>query len=574
MDAPFPSEPLVEPEHLPFFDADPLALRFIPLGGIGEIGKNMFAYEYGGEILVVDCGLMFPEQEMLGIDLVIPDITYLLENADRVLGIVLTHGHEDHVGALPWVLNELNVPVWGTKLTLGLVRNKLAEHTYLPEVDLRLIDPDESLSLGPFTIEFFRVTHSIPDGVGLIINSPAGKVVHTGDFKFDQSPLLGQRTEVQKLALAAAQGVLALMSDVTNVERPGWVASERSVAATFDELFEDATGRIIVACFASNISRMQEVLNVAARYRRKVCVIGRSMRANMDIARELGFVHLPDADILVEPEQVAGMDPRAVTVLTTGSQGEPLSALRLMSTGEHKYIKVETGDLVVISATPIPGNEDLVYRTINQLFRQGAEVVYHAHNHIHVSGHGNEEELKMMLTLTSPRYLAPMHGEYRHLVQYRKTAASMSYPADRVYLLHSGDVLEMTEASAKVIGQVQAGRVMIDGLGVGDIGAVVLRDRKHLSEDGMLLAVVGIDSQQGAIVSGPDIVTRGFVYAKEAEELIEDAKDVVRTAIGKLDISSSTDWETAQATVRTALNRFVYERTKRRPMVIPVIMEV
>ncbi len=553
---------------------NPDALRFIPLGGIGEIGKNMFAYEYGGEIIVVDCGLMFPEQEMLGIDLVIPDITYLLEHAEHVHGIILTHGHEDHVGALPWVLNELNVPVWGTRLTLGLVRSKLAEHTYLPPVSLQEIDPDDILELGPFKISFFRVTHSIPDGVGLIIDCPAGRAVHTGDFKFDQSPLAGPRTEVQKIALAAADGVLGLMMDVTNVERPGWVPSEREVATTFDELFDSADGRVIVALFASNISRMQEVLNVSARYDRRVCVIGRSMRGNLEIARELGYIQLPYPDMLIEPEHVSALPPHEVTVLTTGSQGEPLSALRLMSAGEHKYIKLAPGDLVVISATPIPGNEDLVYRTINQLYRQGADVVYHAHNQVHVSGHGNEEELKMMLTLTSPLYAVPMHGEYRHLVRFRKVAGTMGYPAERVFLLHSGDVLEMTRESAVVIGQVEAGRVMIDGLGVGDIGTVVLRDRKHLSQDGMLVAVAGIDSQTGTIVAGPDIITRGFVYAKEADELIDDAKQVVRDTVAELTVTSSTDWETAKSTIRTALNRFVYERTKRRPVVIPVIMEL
>ena len=569
-------EPLdgMQAEPTPELQTNPQALRFIPLGGIGEIGKNMFAYEYGGDILVVDCGLLFPEEEMLGIDLVIPDIQYLLDHADRVLGIVLTHGHEDHIGALPWVLNELNVPVYGTRLTLGLLRAKLNEHTYLPPVSLNLIDPETPLSLGPFTIGFFRVTHSIPDGVGFIIECPAGRVVHTGDFKFDQSPLAGSRTEVQKLAIAASEGVLALMSDVTNVERPGWVPSEREVAETYEELFEGAAGRVIIAVFASNISRMQEVLNVSARYGRKVCVIGRSMRANMDIARELGFIKLPDPNMLVEPGQVATLPPAQITVLTTGSQGEPLSALRLMSAGEHKYIKLASGDLVIISATPIPGNEDLVYRTINQLFRQGAEVVYHGQNQVHVSGHGNEEELKMMVTLTSPRYLVPMHGEYRHLVRYRKVAAEVGYPPERVYLLHSGDVLELTAEKAVVIGRVQAGRVMIDGLGVGDIGTAVLRDRKHLSQDGILIAVAGIDSQTGTIVSGPDVITRGFIYAKEAEELIEDAREVIRRTVGELNIASSTDWDSARAAIRTALNRFVYERTKRRPMVIPVIMEL
>jgi len=558
----------------PPYEINPDALRFIPLGGIGEIGKNMFAYEYDGQILVVDCGLLFPEEEMLGIDLVIPDVTYLLENADRVLGIVLTHGHEDHVGALPWVLNELNVPVWGTRLTLGMVRAKLTEHTYLPPVTLNEIDPDQPLQLGPFTISFFRVTHSIPDGVGLVIECPAGRVVHTGDFKFDQSPLTGPRTEVHKLVAATAKGVIALMSDVTNVERSGWVPSEQIVANTLDEQFANAEQRVIVACFASNISRMQEVLNVSALYDRRVCVIGRSMRANMEIARELGFIRLPNDDILVEPEQVKKMKPEELTVLTTGTQGEPLSALRLMSAGEHKYIKLAPGDLVIISATPIPGNEDLVYRTINQLFRTGAEVVYHGQDQIHVSGHGNEEELKMMLTLTSPRFLVPMHGEYRHLVQYRKMACKMSYSPDRVFLLHSGDVLEMTMQSAKVIGQVEAGRVMIDGLGVGDIGTVVLRDRKHLSQDGILVAVVGIDSQTGEIVSGPDIVTRGFIYAQEAEETMEDAREVVRKTLAGMSVESSTDWETVKTSIRSALNKFVYERTKRRPMVIPVIMEL
>ncbi|MHB9107279.1 MAG: ribonuclease J [Armatimonadota bacterium] len=556
----------------PPYQTNPDALRFIPLGGIGEIGKNMFAYEYNGQILVVDCGLLFPEEEMLGIDLVIPDVTYLLENADRVLGIVLTHGHEDHIGALPWVLNELNVPVWGTRLTLGLVRAKLSEHTYLPPVTLNEIDPDVPLSLGPFTVSFFRVTHSIPDGVGLVINCPAGRVVHTGDFKFDQSPLTGSRTEVHKLVAAASGNVIAMMTDVTNVERTGWVPTERVVADTLDELFANADQRVIVACFASNISRMQEVLNVSALYDRRVCVIGRSMRANMEIARELGFIRLPHDDILIEPDKVKTLPPEEVTVLTTGTQGEPLSALRLMSAGEHKFVKLAPGDLVVISATPIPGNEDLVYRTINQLFRTGAEVVYHGQ--VHVSGHGNEEELKMMLTLTAPRFLVPMHGEYRHLVQYRKLACGMGYPQERVFLLHSGDVLELTMQSAKVIGQVTAGRVMIDGLGVGDIGTVVLRDRKHLSQDGILVAVVGIDSQTGEIVSGPDIVTRGFIYAEEAEETMEDARAVVRNTVAVMSVESSTDWETVKTSIRSALNKFVYERTKRRPMVIPVIMEL
>lgn len=559
---------------LPELPTDPNALRFIPLGGIGEIGKNMYAYEYGGEIIVVDCGLLFPEQEMLGIDLVIPDITYLLANADRVHGIVLTHGHEDHVGALPWVLNELHVPIFGTKLTLGLVKNKLTEHQYLPPTEMHEIDPDLPIELGPFTVSFFRVTHSIPDAVGLIIDCPAGRVVHTGDFKIDQTPLTGQRTEVSKLARASATGVLALMSDTTNVERPGWVPSERVVANSFEELFAEATGRIIVAAFASNISRMQEIINVAHLYDRRVCVIGRSMRANLELGRSLGYIKLPDPSMLVEPEDVRKLPDDQVAVITTGSQGEPLSALRLMSAGEHKYIKITPGDLVIMSASPIPGNEDLVYRTINQLFRQGAEVVYQSQDSVHVSGHGNEEELKMMLTLANPRFVVPMHGEYRHLVHYRKLANTMGYANDRVCILHLGDVLEMTAQRMQVIGQVPAGRVLIDGLGVGDIGAVVLRDRKHLSEDGMLIAIIGIDSQTGQVVAGPDIVTRGFVYAEEATELIDDARDLILRKVNELDVLQSTDIDSAKAAVRSALNRFVFGRTKRRPMIIPVIMEV
>ncbi|MEI7831608.1 MAG: ribonuclease J [bacterium] len=552
---------------------NPDALRFIPLGGIGEIGKNMFAYEYGGEIIVIDAGLLFPEQEMLGIDLVIPDITYLLENADKVHGILLTHGHEDHIGALPWVLNELNVPVWGTKLTLGLLRNKLSEHTYLKKTTLNLIDPDqEPLVLGPFTITFFRVTHSIPDAVGMIIDTPAGRIVHSGDFKIDQTPLSGQRTEVGKLASAACPRMLALMVDVTNVEKPGWVTTERVVADSFDEIFADAEGRIIIATFASNISRMQEILNVAHAYDRRVCVMGRSMVGNMEIARDLGFVKLPSPDILVEPKDLTKLDDDEIVVLTTGSQGEPLSALRLMSAGEHKFIKIRQGDLVVMSATPIPGNEDLVYRTINQLFRQGAEVIYQGK--IHVSGHGNQEELKMMLTLTCPRFTVPMHGEFRHMVAYRKLAGTMGYPADRVMLMHSGDVLELTCQSAKIIGKVQAGRVMIDGLGVGDIGTAVIRDRLHLSEDGMFIAVVNVNEQTGEIIGEPEIVTRGFIFAAESEELLDDAKKVIRDAVSKIRMNGATDIDIVKTSVRSALNKFVFERTKRRPMVIPVINEL
>ncbi len=556
------------------YTPDLAALRFIPLGGIGEIGKNMFAYEYDGQILVVDCGMLFPEEEMLGVDLVIPDITYLLEHADRVLGIVLTHGHEDHIGALPWVLNELPVPVWGTKFTLGLVRKKLAEHTYLPPVTLNEIDPDGAVTLGPFSLSFFRVAHSIIDGVGLVIDSPAGRVIHTGDFKFEHSPLLGAATDLKRLAAATASPVLALVCDVTNAGEAGWVPSELMVAQSLDLLMAEADGLVVISSFASNIARMQEVLNVSDLYERKVVVMGRSMRANLEVARELGFLKVPSDDLLIEPQEISQYPRDGVTVLATGSQGEPMAALRLMSTGEQKYIKLTEGDLVVLSASPIPGNEAAVYRMINQLCKQGARVVFGSEDRLHVSGHAKEEELKLMLSLTGPAIAIPVHGEYRHLVSYQALAQHLHYDRTRVPILHSGDVYEMAQGRGQVIGHVPAGRVMIDGLGVGDIGAAVLRDRKHLSEDGMLVAIVAIDADTGEILSGPDLVTRGFVYLEHAEALIEEAKDVVRATITHMSPVGSTDLESVKSSIRSTLSRFITEKTRRRPMILPVIIEV
>ncbi|MHB9023819.1 MAG: ribonuclease J [Armatimonadota bacterium] len=556
------------------FTPDPEALRFIPLGGIGEIGKNMFAYEYGGQILVVDCGMLFPEEEMLGVDLVIPDITYLLENADRVLGIVLTHGHEDHIGALPWVLNELPVPVWGTKFTLGLVRKKLAEHTYLPSVTLNEIDSNGTVALGPFTLSFFRVAHSIIDGVGLVIDSPAGRVIHTGDYKFEHSPLLGAATDLKRLAAAVAGPVLALVSDVTNAGEAGWVPSELMVAESLDILMADAEGLVVISSFASNIARMQEVLTVSDLYERKVAVMGRSMRANLEVARELGFLKVPADDLLIEPQEIGKYPRDEVTVLATGSQGEPMAALRLMSTGEQRHVKLVEGDLVVLSASPIPGNESSVYRMINQLYKQGARVVFGTEERLHVSGHAKEEEMKLMLSLTGPDIAIPVHGEYRHLVCYQALAKTLQYDKARVPILHSGDVYEMAKGRGSVIGRVTAGRVMIDGLGVGDIGAAVLRDRKHLSEDGMLVAIVAIDAETGEILSGPDLVTRGFVYLEHAEALIEEAKDVVRATITSMTPAGSTDLESVKTSIRSALSRFITEQTRRRPLILPVILEI
>lgn len=550
------------------------ALRFIPLGGIGEIGKNMFLYEFDSQILIVDCGLLFPEDEMLGVDLVIPDITYLLENADRVLGIMLTHGHEDHIGALPWVLNELPVPIWGTSFTLGLVRRKLAEHSYLSPVTLHEIDPDDDLTIGPFHISYFRVAHSIIDGVGLVIDCPAGRVIHTGDYKFEQSPLLGEATDLKRIAAAAATPILALVSDVTNAGESGWVPSELMVAQSLDLLMADADGLVVISSFASNIARMQEVLTVSALYERRVAVIGRSMRTNLDVARELGFIKLPKDELLIDPQDISKYPRNQVTVLASGSQGEPMSALKLMSTGEQRHVKLVEGDLVILSASPIPGNEASVYRMVNQLFKQGARVVFGQEERLHVSGHAKEEELKLMLSLSKPAIAIPVHGEYRHLICYQSLAATLKYPRSNVPILHSGDVFEMADGQGTVIGHVPAGRVMIDGLGVGDIGQAVLRDRKHLSEDGMLVAIIAIDSDTGEILSGPDIVTRGFVYVEHSEELIEKSKMVVRDTISSMSLAGSTDLESVKTSIHSSLRKYLTTQTRRRPLILPVILEV
>lgn len=549
-------------------------LHIVPLGGVGEIGKNMLALEAAGQILVIDCGLMFPEQEMLGIDLVIPDITWLVENKDRVLGIVLTHGHEDHVGALPWVLPRLEVPVWGTRLTLGMASSRLAEMGLVETADLREFRHGSPFQVGPFEIEAFRTCHSIPDGAGLIIQTPVGAVVHSGDFKFDQSPIDGKGPDFARLAQAGRDGVLALLSDSTNVEKPGYTPSERRVGQMLEEAFRGAPRRVVVATFASNIHRIQQVIDVSVRMGRKVAVTGRSMVSNIAIARDLGYLDIPEG-ALVEASKIDGLYPEEVTLLTTGSQGEPLSALSRMATDEHKHVSIEPGDLVIISATAIPGNEDLVFRTVNHLFRRGADVIYEQANEAHVSGHANQEELKLLLSLVQPRYAIPIHGEYRHLVRYRKLAVEqMGMAPENVLVLDPGQVLELGPRSAKITGSVPAGAVMIDGLGVGDVGDVVLRDRKHLSEDGILMVVVTIDHQLGDVLAGPEVLSRGFVYGPESEELLEEARQKVVETLQGMAPDAATEWTAVKAQVRTALNKFVYQRTKRRPIVLPVIMEV
>jgi len=548
-------------------------LRFLALGGVGQIGKNMFVLEVADRLLVIDSGLMFPEEEMLGVDLVIPDLSYLEENRDRVEGIILTHGHEDHVGALPYVLPRLAVPVWGTRLTLGLVREKLEEFHLEEQADLREIDPDGEVVLGPFRITFFRVCHSVPDGVGLAIHTPAGLVIHSSDFKFDPSPIDGRLTDFARLADLGGQGPILLLTDCTNVERPGYTPSERLVGEKLDELFKTAEQRVIVATFASNIHRVQQVFDVSRRHGRRVAIVGRSLEGTSAVASRLGYLKVPD-DTWVSPAELEALPRSQATVVTTGSQGEPLSALTRMAMGEHKQVRIEPGDTVVISARPIPGNEDLVFRVVNHLFRRGAKVIYEESAGVHVSGHGRQEELKLLLNLLRPRYVVPVHGEYRHQVRYVELAASVGLPPERVFLLDIGEVLEIGPEGAAIDGRVNAGSVMIDGLGVGDIGSVVLRDRKHLAEDGIIIVVLTIDGRQGEILAGPDILTRGFSYGRYSEALIEEAKQVVRETMQGLDREEATEWTTVKAQVRRELNQFIYERVRRRPVVLPVVTVV
>jgi ribonuclease J len=548
-------------------------LALIPLGGLGEIGKNMMAVLCNGEIMVIDAGMMFPEDDMLGIDIVIPDFTYLIENKELVKGIVLTHGHEDHIGALPYVLKEVNVPVYGTKLTLGLVKDKLKENE-VSNAKLVTIRPRDSIKLGSaFRVEFFRVSHSIPDAVGLAVHTPVGTILHTGDFKLDQTPVDGQVTDFARIAELGKKGVLVMLSDSTNVERPGYTFSERAVGDAFDEIFRNAESRIIVATFASNVHRIQQVINSAAKFGRKVAIVGRSMVNVANIAKEIGYLTVPD-NIMIDIEEIGNYPHDRLTILTTGSQGEPMSALTRMAMSYHRKVEIVPGDTVVISAYPIPGNEKLVAKTINQLFQQGADVIYESINGIHVSGHASQEELKMMINLVKPKFFMPVHGEYRHLVKHANLASLLGIPHDHVFVSENGQVLEFTAKSGAVAGSVTAGRILVDGLGVGDVGNIVLRDRKQLSQDGILIIVVTINKEANLVVAGPDIVSRGFVYVRESEELMEEAKEKVKVVLDKCFEKKITDWSTIKSQVRDVLSKFLYDKTRRRPMIIPIIMEI
>lgn len=548
-------------------------LSLIPLGGLGEIGKNMMVVKLGENILVIDSGLMFPEEEMLGIDVVIPDITYLLENREIVRGIVLTHGHEDHIGALPYVLKQINVPVYGTKLTLGLLQGKLKENNIANNVTLHTVKPRDMVDIGPFKVEFIRVSHSIPDAVAIAVHTPMGVILHTGDFKFDQTPVDGQITDFQKLAELGQKGTLVLMSDSTNVERPGYTMSERVVGNTFDEAFRAASGRIIIATFASNVHRLQQAIATAYKYDRKVAIAGRSMVNVVSIAAELGYINFPK-EIFVELDEINRLPADRVAVLTTGSQGEPMSALTRMAMSDHRQVDIIPGDTVIISASPIPGNEKLVARTIDHLFKQGADVIYESFSGIHVSGHPSQEELKMMLNLLKPKYFVPVHGEYRHLIKHANLAVELGVPRSNVFVAENGQVLEFGKNSARINGRVTAGRVLVDGLGVGDVGNIVLRDRKQLSQDGILIVVVTIDKESAQVVAGPDIVSRGFVYVRESEELMEEAKEKVKYALVKCEEKGITEWASIKSNVRDAISKYLYEKTRRRPMILPIIMEV
>ncbi|KJD46889.1 MULTISPECIES: ribonuclease J [Paenibacillus] len=550
-------------------------LMIFALGGVGEIGKNMYVVQYGNDIVVVDSGLKFPEEDMLGIDIVIPDISYLTENRDKVRGIVLTHGHEDHIGGLPYVLKHLNVPVYGTKLTLGLVENKLKEANLLGETKRILINADSEIKLGStLKATFFRTNHSIPDSVGVCIDTPEGAVVHTGDFKFDHTPVNGQYADLQRMAEIGTRGVLALLSDSTNAEKPGFTPSEKSVGIVLEDIFRKSKQRVVVATFASNVHRIQQVINAAESTGRKVTVIGRSMVNVVGIASDLGYLEIPDG-MLIEPEEVGKMSADRVVILCTGSQGEPMSALTRMARSTHRKVDILPGDSVIIAATPVPGNEKYVGRTIDELFRLGANVYYSAANPgIHVSGHGSQEELKLMLNLMKPKFFLPIHGEFRMQRRHALLAESVGVEPDNIFITDIGEVIEIQNGGARRAGKVTAGNVLIDGLGVGDVGNIVLRDRKLLSQDGILVVVVTLSKQDGTIKSGPDIISRGFVYVRESEGLLDEANRIVSSTLHKLMSENVNEWASLKTNVKDALGRFLYEQTRRRPMILPIIMEV
>lgn len=549
-------------------------LKVIALGGLEEIGKNMTVLEYGNDIIIIDCGLAFPEDDMLGIDLVIPDITYLAKNVEKIRGIVLTHGHEDHIGALPYVLKQLKVPVFGTLLTLGLLENKLREHKMLDKTTLHTVVPGEKVKLGEMVVEFIHTNHSIADSVALAIQTPVGMVIHTGDFKVDYTPIDGDIIDLQRFAELGSQGVLLLMSDSTNAERKGFTMSEKNVGKVFERIFEETPrNRIMVATFSSNIHRIQQIINAAYMYGRKVAIIGRSMINAVKTASELDYLWVPPRT-LIDINEIKNYRDEQLVIITTGSQGETMSALSRIANSEHKQVSVKPDDKIIISASAIPGNEKNVIRVVNELLKKGADVVYGGIEDIHVSGHARQEELKLMLALTKPKFFMPVHGEYMHLSSHRDLAISMGMDKKNIFVNKLGDVLELSKNEAKVTGTVPTGQVMVDGLGVGDVGNIVLRDRKHLSEDGLMVVVVSMEEETGQIVAGPDIISRGFVYVRESEGLMDGAREVVVKALQECEEKNITSWNYIKNLIKDTLKNYIWQKTKRSPMILPIIMEV
>ena len=554
--------------------AEPKPIKVSFLGGLNEVGKNMTLFEYGEDMFLVDCGLAFPDQDMLGVDLVLPDFTYVERNADRIRGIVITHGHEDHIGGLPYLLKVLNVPVYGTKLTIGLIQGKLREHGLLNSATLNVIKPGDVITLGGFTVEAIHVNHSIPDALGLAIRCEGGTIVHTGDFKIDTTPIDGGMMDLGRLAEIGQEGVLCLMSDSTNAERPGFTESERKVGESFETLFRKAgNNRIIVATFSSNIHRVQQIMNVAASLGRKVALVGRSLENVVSISAELGYLNIPEG-IVIDINMINRYPADKLVIITTGSQGEPMSALTRMAFSDHRKVEIHPNDYVIISATPIPGNEKTVSRVVNELMKLGADVVYEKMYEVHVSGHACQEELKMIMGIVKPKYFIPVHGELKHLRKHAGLALSMGIPKENILIADNGRVAEISKKALRCTSTVPAGRVFVDGYGVGDVGSVVLRDRKHLALEGLVIVAVCIDRESGMIVSGPDVVTRGFVYVKESEELINAAREVAVEAIEAQTDGGYFDWNSIKASLRDEISHLMYERTKRSPMILPVIMEV
>jgi len=549
-------------------------LKIIPLGGLDEIGKNMTAFEYGNEMILIDCGMAFPDDDMPGVDMVINDISYLEKNAQKLKGIFLTHGHEDHIGGLPYFLKTINVPVYGTKLTLGLVEHKLKEHGMLSKVKLVRVKAGTIMSAGTsFMVEFIRTNHSIADSVALAIKTPVGTIVHTGDFKIDTTPINGEMIDLARLGQLGSEGVLALMSDSTNVERPGYAMSESTVGATFESIFANCTKRIIIATFASNVHRVQQIIDAAAKNGRKVAVSGRSMENIVEISILLGYMKVPEG-VLINIDNIKKYRPSQIVIITTGSQGEPMSALTRMAFSDHRKVEITSNDLIILSATPIPGNEKSVSTVINELFKIGAEVIYKSLADVHVSGHACQEELKLILALVKPKFFIPVHGEHRHLVLHRQLAAKVGIPEKNSFILSNGSVLELDADSAKITGTVPAGKILVDGLGVGDVGNIVLRDRKHLSQDGLIIVVVTIDHITQDMVSKPDVISRGFVYVREAEDLIEGVRSAAEESMVECLSRRNADWATMKNALKASVARYIFEQTKRNPMILPIIEEI